>query len=287
MTTALMPPNSIPTTYSLLQRIGMDVSDWSNTTYPAANPKYCYNWAFVENSDMIAVNLWFGDIREEDDTFKYVVNARERAKTEKRLRKKRSEDLDKAIEFAWQNRTHIHAILIVERKNASAGSARVSARSLDTEKWFVESYNEKTGDAIIARGVKKFVDQYSATEAGMESPEKQQRATSVFPRDSIVRNNVRKRSKGYCEYCGKAGFTTAKGEIYIETHHVISLAEEGIDHESNVCGICPDDHRQAHHGQNALLIKKFLLTELSNFYKNQPVFLTRILTELEKIEAYS
>jgi 5-methylcytosine-specific restriction endonuclease McrA len=42
-------------------------------------------------------------------------------------------------------------------------------------------------------------------------------------------------------------FDIATGSIYLETHHVVPLAENGPDHTSNVVAICPKDHRRAHY----------------------------------------
>ena len=88
----------------------------------------------------------------------------------------------------------------------------------------------------------EFVDQFSETEAAT------QRAATVLIRErsAAVRQTVLRRAKGICELCGARGFVTASGAIYLETHHVISLADDGPDHEANVVAICPQDHRRAH-----------------------------------------
>lgn len=88
----------------------------------------------------------------------------------------------------------------------------------------------------------EFVDQFSETEAAA------QREATVWIRErsAAVRQTVLRRAKGICELCGERGFVTASGSIYLETHHVISLADDGPDHEANVVAICPQDHRRAH-----------------------------------------
>jgi 5-methylcytosine-specific restriction enzyme A len=70
-------------------------------------------------------------------------------------------------------------------------------------------------------------------------------------RDPAVRNNVKRRANGHCEYCGKSGFVDAAGEAYLECHHIIALANQGHDQMWNVIALCPDHHREAHFGRLA------------------------------------
>jgi 5-methylcytosine-specific restriction protein A len=88
----------------------------------------------------------------------------------------------------------------------------------------------------------EFVDQFSEPEAAAQ----REATVLIRERSAAVRQAVLRRGKGICELCGERGFATASGSIYLETHHVISLAEDGPDHETNVVAICPQDHRRAH-----------------------------------------
>ena len=47
------------------------------------------------------------------------------------------------------------------------------------------------------------------------------------------------------------GFTMKSDATYIETHHIISLANNGSDTDMNVIALCPNDHRRAHHAVEA------------------------------------
>lgn len=88
----------------------------------------------------------------------------------------------------------------------------------------------------------EFVDQFSEPEAAA-----QREATVLIRERSVaVRQAVLRRANGICELCGERGFVTASSSIYLETHHVISLADDGPDHETNIVAICPQDHRRAH-----------------------------------------
>jgi hypothetical protein len=69
-----------------------------------------------------------------------------------------------------------------------------------------------------------------------------------YPRDPRVRSKVLERAAGKCELCGKRGFKQADGSYYLESHHIIALADEEGDRVTNVIAVCPNDHREAHFG---------------------------------------
>ena len=60
-----------------------------------------------------------------------------------------------------------------------------------------------------------------------------------------MRDAALKLAGGNCERCGQQGFLTATGERYLETHHVVGVAERGPDAIDNIVAICPNRHRQA------------------------------------------
>ena len=75
-----------------------------------------------------------------------------------------------------------------------------------------------------------------------------------YKRDPAVRARVVERSQGRCEYCNSAGFLRDDGSRYVETHHIIRLADDGADLESNVIALCANHHKEAHfgHGREAM-----------------------------------
>lgn len=52
------------------------------------------------------------------------------------------------------------------------------------------------------------------------------------------------------------------GKIYLETHQVIPLSEDGPDKLSNVVALCANHHRQAHFGESRKKIRKALRDRL-------------------------
>jgi len=91
------------------------------------------------------------------------------------------------------------------------------------------------------------------------APDRARRVTEVFKRDPRVRAFVVHRAAGCCEYCHEPGFMTRDGKHYVETHHIIALAQQGPDSPKNVIALCANHHRQAHFGSDAdTLERKFL-----------------------------
>ncbi|WP_218018026.1 HNH endonuclease [Sphingomonas azotifigens] len=90
------------------------------------------------------------------------------------------------------------------------------------------------------------IDEFS----GVEIPNRVPHSGERFVRDPKIRLQVLRRAAGKCEYCGAFGFKTKSGRIYLETHHIISLARQGCDSLANVIALCANDHRRAHFGDD-------------------------------------
>ena len=67
-----MRPRSKELVMDLVRESGVDVSDWSKYSggiqRASTNPKYCYEWAFVQPGQVVILNLWFEQLREQDGT---------------------------------------------------------------------------------------------------------------------------------------------------------------------------------------------------------------------------
>lgn len=72
----------------------------------------------------------------------------------------------------------------------------------------------------------------------------------VFIRNPYVVAEVRHRANGKCEYCKSVApfFRSKDSTPYLEVHHVIPLAEGGLDIVDNAIALCPNCHRQTHYG---------------------------------------
>lgn len=111
-----------------------------------------------------------------------------------------------------------------------------------------------------------FVDQFSA----LEPAAPRETVVTVRERSASIRERVLQRAAGHCEWCGRPGFKTVAGAVYLETHHVIPLAEDGPDHERNVLALCPDDHRRAHHAHDREDLRGQLKTKLDELLGADP-----------------
>lgn len=88
----------------------------------------------------------------------------------------------------------------------------------------------------------------AVSDIGADDPVTDQVTGIRYRRDPQVRRAVEARSLGRCEYCDDLGFRRSDGSHYVETHHIIALADEGADRVHNVIALCPSHHREAHFG---------------------------------------
>lgn len=70
-------------------------------------------------------------------------------------------------------------------------------------------------------------------------------------RSEAVKVYVLRRAKGVCESCHHPAPFVAKGNRpYLEPHHIHRLADGGPDSPDSVAAVCPNCHREIHHGVN-------------------------------------
>lgn len=259
----------------LVHQAGVDVSDWSNykrgAENPGANPKYCYEWAFVQPETVVVLNLWYKSMVEAGGGIEQHFNFRDAAAQQERsgARKARRRRMEEAVAQAYRLGLPVRVIVldgnrrpVVETK---AKPSRVSARLLDSVPWAVIKYNDTTGQFVLRRGAaaSAYVDQFSLPEPPDGKSGKRDVTTTVHDRNPEVRRFALARAKGRCQLCGSPGFHLPDGRAFLETHHVIPLAESGADSASNVVALCPNHHREAHYGRDAKDIRQRLLKVLS------------------------
>ena len=224
---------------------------------PKANPKYCYEWSFIERGRLIILNLWHPAMLEDNGRIVIRDNFRadaeyHRTVTRKPSWAKRAQKLDDALQTALEQNLPVRVILLDgirgKRDDPEQAPSRVQARELDPEPWTISAYDHKTGQYELTRGIfaPECVDQFDIDLADKAEPQRAEVTANPFIRDPAVRRRVKLRSKGNCELCGRPGFEMASGAVYLETHHVVPLASGGPDIDRNVVALCADDHRRAH-----------------------------------------
>lgn len=265
--------------YDLVRSAGVNVDDWGNykggPTKASQNPKYCYEWAFIEPGKFIVLALWFDNMQLTGEEIYQEPNPRATAEYIKSQTPKRgttigrARRMDNAIRLAYEQKLPVKVIVCDgqrrDRSNPESKPSKVSGRKLDSVPWAVTKYDSSTGNCVITRAsqpIESF-DQFSAPSV---IARKQASSSDVFVRDRKLRDAALRRACGYCEYCGKAGFETANGYIYLETHHIVPLSEGGADSERNIIALCANDHRKAHYSKNHGDIRKELEEILSRYY---------------------
>ncbi len=150
-------------------------------------------------------------------------------------------------------------------------SSTATQRCLDTLLWAIQLYDDRNGEFVLVRTneVPKAASNDSnlggvSFPTGASEPERTSRTRMIFNRSPQVREHVIRRANGKCEYCGQMGFLDVNGQPFLETHHVIPLAEGGPDTVSNVVAICANDHRMAHYGADWENIRGVLTSKLNN-----------------------
>lgn len=255
---------------NLVAASGVDVSDWSNSRRgkvgASTNPKYCYEWAFVEPSAVVVLNLWFENLSDLDGEIvqrnNFKSDAQTLQKAGRQVQASRARRMDDALRTAGHDNLPIRVIINdgqqQPRGQPTAPKSTVRLRELDSEFWRILAYDQETGEHVLVRGrgAGCYVDQFSASGVGSDSPERRLETRCVVNRNPMVRERALRRSLGFCEYCGIPGFKRSDGSIYLETHHIVPLGEDGADRIKNVIALCPNHHREAHHGANAVAMRK-------------------------------
>jgi 5-methylcytosine-specific restriction protein A len=272
-----LKPSKKPRVFDLVQEVGLNVSDWANFSrgpkWAAANPKYCYEWAFVEPGRVVIVNLWFTSLHEARGTVTWSGNLRDligrhSGPGAKAVWRKRAEHFENAIQEAAAGTLPIRVIVndgkMRNTADLNAKASTVQRRLLDPLPWAVTSYDTNSGQCTLTRGVitKGSVDQFDLSKDGDEVVERVSVQSTVFVRDPSLRAAALRRANGRCEFCLRRGFKIADGRVFLETHHVIPLSEGGTDSPDNVAAVCPNHHREAHHGSRAKVIRETLLNRL-------------------------
>jgi 5-methylcytosine-specific restriction protein A len=238
----------------LVAQAGIDVSNWSNFKGGSAkariNPRYCHEWAF-DDRDKVVITLWHADLESVNGRIERRFNIDEHVRAEHNTTRKARRARMRAILFRAKEAHLPIRVIVVDgpRVELSVWSNAVRHRLLDPVPWAVVALRNDA-EVILRRGVPAapLVDQFWMGEHGTDAPERSLMPASAFARDGAVRQAVLERSVGLCEYCKAPGIRTAGGQIYLETHHVVPLAEGGGDGVRNVIALCPNDHRRAHHG---------------------------------------
>jgi len=132
---------------------------------------------------------------------------------------------------------------------------------------FIIKHPELALDVLLREaGLPYFTDQFEFHEPLAAETKLRTSSRKVYRGNHSVRRRARIRAAGSCEWCGAQGFRTHDGGIYLEIHHITSLSKGGEDSELNVAMLCPNHHREAHHGANRDTIAEELKARVAEKY---------------------
>lgn len=86
------------------------------------------------------------------------------------------------------------------------------------------------------------------------------RSGSGTTRNEVVREFALQMADGVCQGCGEnAPFYTGDDDPFLEVHHLHRVSDGGLDDPENVIAICPNCHREVHHGRNGEKLNEELI----------------------------
>lgn len=158
-TLSVIRPQSKRLVYDLVTQAGVDTSDWANFKgdHPASNPKYCYDWAFWDDTKRVVVLcLWYSQMDEHGGVAFQELNYREVARKADGVRVARAQRMDHGLSLAFKRNLPVRVIVIDgdRRGEADAEFSKVALRMLDPMPWSVVSYDSDSGECRVERGTR-------------------------------------------------------------------------------------------------------------------------------------
>jgi 5-methylcytosine-specific restriction protein A len=246
---AEVKPISRQRVMDLVQTAGVDVSEWGNfrggQQKAASNPKYCYEWSFVEAGQLVILNLWYENMHPDKGRIIQKLDLRRRAtdlaKTSSAsVWKARALKVDQAIQTAYRQQLPIR-VIVCDGKMRQAGdpdakASQVQKRLLDPMPWAVTAYDWATGRCTLVRGAVPRVPLESPVDEELEGFEGESRRRFVIHRkreakvrglkiaEALRNNNGRLICEvPSCEFDFLARYG-ALGEGYAQVHHKLPLS---------------------------------------------------------------
>jgi hypothetical protein len=275
-------PTTKQLVFDLVQITGYDMSDWisssNNPQGPKANPKYCYEWAFVQPKQLVILNLWHSAMIEDGDQI--VVRGNFRADAEglrgpegKPKWRERAEKIDNALQEALQDNLPIRVIINDGRRrmpgDPGSKASVVLKRELDPEPWSIVRYDWATGEHVLKRGAERSRAEIDTdvTSVGVDTEERSwiegdkrmaahlrtERKRSAEAA-AAKRAQVRAANDGKlaCDHCLTDWYVIYGdhiAEAIFDVHHTIPLKDMDEGHKTKVTDLlclCANCHRAEH-----------------------------------------
>jgi hypothetical protein len=171
-------------------------------------------------------------------------------------------EFDEAQRKAIIQRSQLHQFVAADYEAISKGLDDLGDKGAVRAWQFIEGLYP--GNLLYLRLVGDYSDNNSNAidDLGADAPDRIMSEVWTYSRDLRVREAVLRRADRRCEFCGQLGFMKPDGTRYLESHHVIALANDGEDRLTNVIALCPNDHREAHFGERRDDIEAQMILQL-------------------------
>ncbi|MEZ9168041.1 HNH endonuclease [Vibrio cyclitrophicus] len=113
----------------------------------------------------------------------------------------------------------------------------------------VQKQDRENVESVRVRKARKLtVEELQALAAkGRKTATRYQQKSTSYERNIWVAELAKRLAKAQCQLCLKpAPFNNAKGEPYLETHHIVWLSKDGDDTPDNTVALCPNCHKKMH-----------------------------------------
>lgn len=167
---------------------------------------------------------------------------------------------EKSFEFRMQNISHVYHKMGRSWVSGLKPATHVGAHTFAHIERLIRQ-QESTSAAYLSSDT-------SSVPQGVLEPQARSTAANSYGRDPQVREWVLKNAAQRCEACNyPAPFVTDSGEVYLEVHHLKGLAEGGSDTINNTVALCPNCHREIHHGCHRTAMQERLYQRLSRLIR--------------------
>ncbi|HWA23543.1 MAG TPA: HNH endonuclease [Caulobacterales bacterium] len=246
----------------LVAKAGVDVSDWKNFKgkSPSTNPKYCYEWSFIEPGKVAVLSLWLEKMEIHDDEIIYPLRLGERLFSTSNA-ERRTLKMDRDVQTAILEELPIR-VIVCSGRDPSGKTSNVAGRALDPTPWAIAEYDFERRDYSIVRGGKPLrkAEVYGVEFDGFEGELRQRyvrhRSREAHLRKLKIKETLERSERLACEVPG-CGFDFAArygalGHEYAQVHHLIPLNAAPASGRSvtlaDVAIVCANCHVMIHRG---------------------------------------
>jgi|TARA_R100001509_G_C4883009_1_gene220828 hypothetical protein len=161
-------------------------------------------------------------------------------------------------EVRWAKKDLVDSGVIKKPQQSGRGIWELSVKSKEELSPILAYSSEE-----MERELSKFTPAQNPP-VGQEKPERVSSSSEVFARDVRVVAYILKEAKGSCEACtNPSPFTKPDGAPYLEVHHLRRLADGGSDTVQNAIAVCPNCHRELHHGRKKTALRDLVYSRAS------------------------